>query len=184
MADPKSAALPLGYSPKGNPDRSRAGSKLTPSDANGDNSLWRPRRAAAREGGRLTASPVGCLDLEVDPGDVKPHAARSAAGGAAATAAPPAGVEPADAGRAAPLQVAIGSALRGALIVHWADHTARLPTAGDRKEPARRARRLLRLHSLPGRSFEAGPGSPYTPAEMADPLGSTPRLPARRHTPL
>lgn len=78
---------------------------------------WRlPRGTTDRS--RVEPSAPGPSDLEVDPGDVQPHAARPASGGPAAAAAPATGGEPAHPDRTAPLRVAIGPALRRSLIGH------------------------------------------------------------------
>ena len=102
MADPKSAALPLGYSP-GVARRSY------------------PLVAAASQAsaGGGPNRPSGGSDDEVDPRDVQPGAARPGRRGVAAAAAPALAGHAPEADRALILVAALVAAPGKALVRHW-----------------------------------------------------------------
>ena len=121
VADPKSAALPLGYSPAAAPIVASL------------RRMWSGRASGVRRGvmparpGRVPcgSSARAGRDLRpgCGPGDAQAHASRPARGGAAAAAAPPDRGEPPQAGQPARTGPVVGDWLGGALIGHGPDHT-------------------------------------------------------------
>src|ERR1039457_1664649 len=141
MADPKSAALPLGYSPVAtaivaspHPLRGTFRRRSVHGEAARP---WAPCVPAA-PGALSGLGPVLGLpatrgsDLDVDPGDAQSHAAWPARRGTATTAAPADRGQPIQACQPARPGPAVGASLRGALIGHGWDHTV---AAGSRPGP-------------------------------------------------